>query len=332
MILSRKLATLAAGMFAVLGTHQCVQAAASPKKPDWEQLIGQPMPTPIKKIIWAAPEPTQTNLSIYSVQPARYDPNRLKVLAGFMGMKGDPVRMPDSTDIAPGYWIKYPSPTNSSLWQSVFFSERTGVLGYGSPDNGYRWDLKNHKPMVSGVPTHSEALAKALTLLPILGITTNELELNSDGSLRRQFTKDVTGYNERTSNERKEMLQKRSVTFFQRVPTGETLSVGEGGTIEVAFISEGKIAQVSLLFRKLTPAGTANSMGAKQLVARLEHGKAWTFRPRLPETLTVTNCAVAYPQGNSSYPQKYLWPVYRVTGFGASTDGTQTYSLFIPTD
>jgi hypothetical protein len=288
------------------------------------------MSNPIRKIVWATSEPAQTNLSLYSVQPPRYDERRLKTLAEFVGVKGEPVRMPDSLDIAPGYWIKYPHPTNSFLWSSIFFSERTGVLGYGTPDDGYRWDLKNHKPLVQGVPTHGEALQRALALLPVLGLTTNDLELNSDGSLRRQFTKDVTGYNDRVTKEHKEMLQKRSVIFFQRVPGGETLSVGEGGALEVAFVSEGKLAEIQLLFRDIKPLASVKAMSSKQLIDTIKRGKAWTFRGTLPDSLTITNCAVAYPQGNSSYRQKYLWPVYRVTGFGATQDGTNTFSLLIP--
>jgi len=334
MIRNHKLPASVTALLLALGVQPCALGAVppSPTQSDLEQLLGQPMPTPIKKVVWATPEPAQTNLTIYSVQPPRYDEHRLKALARFVGVKGEPVRIPDSLDIAPGYWIKYPNPTNSFLWSSVFFSERTGVLGYGTPDNGYRWDLKNHKPLVQGVPTHAEALRRALALLPVLGVTTNDLEINSDGSLRSQFTKDVTGYNDHVTKEHKEMLQKRAVTLFQRVPGGVTLSVGEGGAFEVAFISEGKLAEIELLFREISPLTSAKSMSTKEIIHSLRRGRAWTFRATLPDSLTITNCAVAYPQGNSSYQQKYLWPVYRVTGFGTADGITNTYSLLIPTD
>jgi len=227
------------------------------------------MQGPVKKVIWETPVPSKTNLCIYAVRSPRYDPVRLKTLADFLNVRGAPSRMPPSLDIAPGYWIKYPEPDNSLRWQSVFFSERTGALGYGSPDDGYRWDFKNHKPLVRGIPTHAEALQRTLALLPTLGLTTNDLELNSDGSIRRQFTKEVTWYNERDTNERREMVQKRSVLVFQRIPTGETLSVGDGGALEVAFVSEGKIAEIRLLFRDLKSVGTAKQMSVKQLTGSL---------------------------------------------------------------
>jgi hypothetical protein len=317
-----------------LSAPRCALGAptASPTQSDLEQLLGHPMPTPIAKVAWATSEPAATNYPVYAVQPPHYDPRRLKALADFVGVKGEPVRMPDSLDIAPGYWIKHPNPTNSFLWTSVFFSEKTGASGYGIPDNGYRWDLKNHKPLVQGVPTHAEALQRALALLPVLGLTTNDLEVNSDGSLRRQFTKEVTGYNDQATKEHKEMLQKRSVILFQRVPGGETLSVGEGGAFEVAFISEGKLAEIGLLFRDLKPFASAKTLSSRQIIDAVRRGKAWTFRATLPASLTVTNCAVAYPQGNSSYRQKYLWPVYRVTGFGGADGLTNTFSILVPLD
>lgn len=330
---SHKLSPLLTGLLLAIAVHTCGWAASpSLSHADLDQLLGQPMPAPIPKVVWAAAQPSQTNPPIYSVQSPRYDPQRLRALADFVGVRGEPVPMPDSLDIAPGYWIKSPHPTNSFLWSSVFFSERTGALGYGIPDNGYRWDIKNHTPMVQGVPTHAQALQKALQLLPVLGLTTNDLELAADGSPRRQFTKEVTGYNDYVTKEHKEMLQKRSVILFQRVPGGETISIGEGGALEVSFISQARLAEIQFLFRDIKPVAAARPMSPAQITDTLKRGKAWTFRTRLPQSLTITNCVVAYPQANSSYRQKFVWPVYSLTGFGSLDSQTNTFSLFIPMD
>jgi hypothetical protein len=301
-----------------------------PRNSDLSEFLGQPMPRPIERTTWATSEPPQTNLIIYAVQPPNYDSNRLEALANFVGAPGEPARMPDYLDIAPGYWIKCPNPTNNLLWRSVFFSERTGALGYGSGDNGYRWDLKNRQPLVRGVPSYQEAMRRAFGLLPVLGLTTNDLELSPDGSIRRQFSKDVTGYNEIGSKERKEVVQKRTAIFFQRVPGGETISVGEGGSLQVSFVSEGKISDIDFLFRDLRPSGYASPMLSKDIVRALRQAKAWTFGQALPEFLTITNCTVAYPQGNSSYRQRFVWPVYRVVGFGRVEGQTNAFSFFIP--
>ena len=282
MIRNHKLVVSIIGVWLALSAQHCMLGAnpPPPSESDVDHLFGHLMTKPIKKLVWATSEPVQTNITIYSVQSPRYDEQRLKALAEFVRVQGEPVRMPDSMDIAPGYWIKYPNQTNLFLWSSVFFSERTGVLGYGTPDNGYRWDLKDHKPLVRGVPTHAEALQRALELLPVLGLTTNDIELNSDGTIRRQFTKDVTGYNDLVTKEHKEMLQKRSVTFFQRVPGGETLSVGEGGSLEVAFVSEGKLAEIELLFRDIKPVASAKAMSSKQIIDKHQTWKSVDI-PRL---------------------------------------------------
>lgn len=332
MIRNHKLAGSVKGLLLALLAQGCALGAnpPSPNESDQEQLFGHIMPGTIETVVWATSEPARTNITVYSVQPPKYDPQRLKSLADFVGIRGKPVRIPDFNELAPGYWIKFPHPTNSFFWSSVFFSEKTGMLGYGTPDNGYRWDLKNHKPLVQGVPTHSEGLQRALALLPVLGLTTNDIELNSDGTLRRQFTKDVTGYNDLVTKEHKQMLQKRSVILFQRIPGGETLSVGEGGALEASFVSEGKLVEIALLFRSIQQFGTVKSRSSKQITEAIKQGKAWTFRATLPDQLTITNCAIAYPQGNSSYRQKYLWPVYRATGFGMLDGRANTLTVLVP--
>jgi hypothetical protein len=76
--------------------------------------------------------------------------------------------------------------------------------------------------------------------------------------------------------------------------------------------------------------GAAKPMSSKEIGSALQRGRGWTFRQFIPATLTVTNCAVVYPQGNSSYQQKYVWPAYVVTGFGDAGEGTNTFSFFVP--
>ena len=293
---------------------------------DLEQLIGHP--ASIKRVIWAVLEPPQTNLWVFQVQSQQCDEARLTALATAFAVKGEVKPMPQDMTTS-GFWIKETNPTNTHLWRSITWS-KTGMLAYYSGDDGYRWDVKNHKPLVEGVPDHKEAIRKALALLPVLGLTTNDLEVNSSGSLRVQFAKESTGYNERGSKERKEVVNKRAVLFFQRVPGGETLSVGEGGTLQMGFVSGGKVADIELLFRDLRPVGTIKSLTAGQIQNAFERGRVWTYRNNIPETLTITNCTLVYPQGNSSYSQKYVWPVYALTGFGNTSEGIKTFSFFLP--
>jgi hypothetical protein len=325
MIPSRKLAIclLSAALFVNL-----IRAAGGPhpSASDLEQLLGHPVS--LRTVTWSTAEPSETNLWIYEVQPPKFDEKRMRNLADSFSIEGEIEPTPSRMDIS-GYWIKEPNSTNTHQWRSVVWS-KIGMLAYYSGDTGYRWDLKNHKPTVEGVPTHEEAMQQALRLLPVFGITTNDLEANQDGSVRRQFSKSTTSYNERGTNERKEAVNKRTVVFFQRVPHGETMSLGEGGTLQVGFVSAGKVADCELLFRDLKRVASAKPMASKEIIRALERGRGWTYRQSLPETLTVTNCTIVYPQGNSSYQQKYVWPTYAVTGFGDAGDGTNTFRFFVP--
>lgn len=57
-----------------------VQFARNPFPHELERLVGNPLSHPVK-IEWKAPEPPQTNLTIYAVEPPRYDERRLRALA-----------------------------------------------------------------------------------------------------------------------------------------------------------------------------------------------------------------------------------------------------------
>ena len=75
--------------------------------------------------------------------------------------------------------------------------------------------------------------------------------------------------------------------------------------------------------------GEAKPRTRTQIMGDIARRRAWTWKAYLPSSLTVTNCVVAYPQGNSAFRQKYLWPFYMVTA--GSSDG-RAATLFVPLD
>lgn len=302
-----------------------------PSEDEMEFLVGQPMPSRFSKLDWRAGEPPQSNLVIYAVVPPRYEQSRLEALAKAVGISGPIVPMPDDLTIAPGYWIKEPNPTNSFLWTSVYFSKSTGLIGHGSWDSGHRWDLKNRRPFASGVPDRDEAFRRVIALLPALGVTTNDLELRANGTIRWQSTTDGTTYTDRTDKQRKRYIRQRTITLFQRVPNGGiTHSIGNGGCLEAGFVSEGKLTSVEMLFRQMKEVGQAKPLTKKEVIKALEKGRGWTLRQFLPPNLTVTNCALVYPQGNSDLKQAYVWPFYGVTGFSIQKGQTNAVNIYVP--
>ena len=167
------------------------------------------------------------------------------------------------------------------------------------------------------VPSADEVLRKALALLPLFGLTTNDLQVKEDGSLAGMSEQGVIWFTDRANGKRQSVIRERSVTFYQRMPAGSALStVGDGGKLRFSFVSGSEVSGIEWFFRKLTPAGQAKPKSSKQIVKDIKAGRCWTWHQHVPESLTVTNCELAYPQGNSMTHQDYVWPFYMVTGIG----------------
>jgi hypothetical protein len=183
---------------------------------------------------------------------------------------------------------------------------------------------------MNGVPGKEEAKEKALMFLPVLGLSTNDLEHYGNGRIRWASSASEVGYTDRLDKQRKKAVMARNVTFYQRVfAGGVTASVGDGGTLRFTFVSEGKVASIEWFFRKLRKAGEAKPKSSKEIMRDITRRNAWTWHQNVPSSITVTNCVLAYPQGNSWLNQKSVWPFYMVTGTDSEGRGV---TVFVPLD
>ena len=301
-----------------------------PTKAELEDLSGEPLPLPIKSVKWQANEPPKTNLFIYEVQQKKFSPEFLKSLADFLGVHGDAQKMSASMMLdAPGYWIKEPNPTNKSAWKSIAFSERSGSITFGSGEDNHKWDLKNHQPLAQGVPDEKEALQRTLDLLPILGITTNDLEHLPNGSLKYASNTEGTWYNDRHDNlQRKRYIRQINIQFWQKIQDGASvLSIGGGGMLRAGYISEGHLAELEMTFRNVKPIGEASPKTTDELIRMLKHGEGRSFHSDIADSVTITNCTLVYPEANSATKQGFLWPFYALSA--VSIQGGETNSFYI---
>ncbi|MGH7977101.1 MAG: hypothetical protein ACREC8_10610 [Limisphaerales bacterium] len=304
-----------------------------PSETELEDLTGEALPYPVKSVIWQAKEPPKTNLFIYAVQPKIFRPEFLKSLAEFLGVHGEMQTMPASMVLdAPGYWIKEPNPTNQSSWKSVAFSERSGSIGFGSGEDNHKWDLKNHKPLAHGVPDEKEALQRTLALLPMLGITTNDLEHLPDGRLKYGCNTDGTWYNDRYDNgARKRYIRQINIELWQKIQDGASvLSIGGGGMLRAGYISEGHLAELEMTFRNVKPIGSALPKTSKELTRMLKRGDGRSFHSLVPSSLTITNCILVYPEANSATKQDFLWPFYALSAVSVQDGETNSFYIYEP--
>jgi hypothetical protein len=325
---------LLVGLFVcVLSVANASEKIRSASNTELEDLVGQRLPHSIKSVKWQASEPPKTNLLIYAVQLKTYHPEFLRSLAEFLGVHGDAQKMPPTMVLdAPGYWIKEPNPTNKSSWKSVCFSERSGSIGFGSGEDNHRWDLKNHKPLVQGVPAEKEALQRTLALLPMLGITTNDLEHLPDGRLRYACNTEGTWYNDRYDNgQRKRYIRQINIEFWQRIQDGASvLSIGGGGMLRAGYISEGHLAEIEMTFRNVRPVGEASPKTNAELIRMLKSGEGRSFHGDIPDSVTITNCSLIYPEANSATKQDFLWPFYSLDAVTVTASETNSFKIYEP--
>jgi hypothetical protein len=97
-------------------------------------------------------------------------------------------------------------------------------------------------------------------------------------------------------------------------------------------MSDGKLAELKLLFRKGRSVAEVMPRTRNEVIRALKTGNAYSFRELVPSSVTVTNCEVVYPQGNTTTRQTHLWPFYALTGFVVEGGGTNTVSLYVAPD
>lgn len=313
-------------------TGSASEKTRQPTETELERLVGQKLERSIKSVKWQAGEPPKTNLLIYAVQPAVHQPEFLKSLAEFVGVHGELQKLPTTIIYSPGHWIKEPNPTNKETWKALIFSEISGMVRYDSGEDNHKWDLKNHKPLVHGVPDEAEALQRTLALLPALGITTNDLEHLPDGKLKNACNNEGTWFNDRHDNwQRKRYIRQINIELWQRIQDGASvLPIGTGGMLRAGYISEGHLAQLEITFRKVTPVGEALPKSSAELVQMLRRREGRSFHGRIPDKLTVTDCKLVYPEANSTTRQDLLWPFYALHAMSSEDGETNVLSIYMP--
>ena len=90
---------------------------------------------------------------------------------------------------------------------------------------------------------------------------------------------------------------------------------------------EAKVSSIEWFFRKMEKTGQAKPKTSKEIMRDIRNRKAWTWHQTVPSSVTITNCVLAYPQGNSWLNQDYVWPFYMLTGI--ASEG-RTITLYVP--
>jgi len=108
------------------------------------------------------------------------------------------------------------------------------------------------------------------------------------------------------------------------------LSIGGGGMLRAGYISEGHLAELEMTFRNVTRVGDALPKTSKELIAMLKKGKGRSFHSTIPESVTITNCTLVYPEANSATKQEFLWPCYSLSAVAVEDGETNSFYIYEP--
>jgi hypothetical protein len=294
---------------------------------EMSRIVGEQLEEPLRVLEWKASEPPLSNAVVYSVLPPRLDDALMRRVADAFGVTGEIEQIKGETLGHIGFRIqgsRAAGTTNKA--PSVYFWLTMGNFGYSSGEICFGWDEKNHKPLAGDVPTTEQAKQKALDLLLFLGLSLDHLEHDAAGAIRCAFSTDHIGFVDRSDKQRKRAILSRSVTFYQKVPSGgTTIGVGNGGQLRFTFRSDGRVSRIEWFFRRLVKDSEAKPKTSKRIIRDLKTRNAWTWHERLPPSVVVTNCVLSYPQGDSWLDQKYVAPFYLLTGTDADGRGVTLY-------
>lgn len=327
MRLSFALAAVVTLPLLALPDQQGQNAVPAPSEYELERMVGNQPETPIRVTEWKAPEPQQTNLFLYRVAQASLDEGLMRRVAERFALQGriEPIRGETLGHI--GFEIREVGATNATKVRRVYCWLTMNKFGYSTSDDGYRYNPTTKTHEESNVPDNDAAKMKALELLPLLGISTNDLEHLPNGRLKWLTRASTVSFTDKSTKQRKTVPIMRTVSLVQRVPGGgTTTSIGGGGQVSFGFVSEGRVADIEWCFRKMSRAGQAKPKSSKEVIRDIQQGRAWTWHQNIPTSVTVTDCVLAYPQGNSWLQQEYVWPFYMLTATGS--DG-RTVTLYV---
>jgi hypothetical protein len=85
-----------------------------------------------------------------------------------------------------------------------------------------------------------------------------------------------------------------------------------------------------MTFRNVKPVGEATAKTSKELVQAVTQGKGRSFHGGIETSLTITNCAVVYPEANSATKQDFLWPFYALSAVSVQDGETNSFYIYEP--
>lgn len=273
--------------------------------------LGHPIKAEVSA--WKCPYPPQLHKIMgYQAFMEPFDTNLVQKWAKMFGVVGPVHPMPPGFDEAPGIWIK-DATSSPGKTKTIYLSIRTGIMGYSSGDDGNRWDLKAHKPLVQNVPDAQAGLRRLASLLKELEIAPSRFGLDGDFQSCHYIQRlNTLRYVAKGSHDRSQVVMARTLIVSELTPFGYIMKRDGPGVASVTFISDGVVGNLEIGLLSFKDAMELRALDKSSIANKIENGLAYTFQDDPPSSVDIIECRIAYPLfwGGSS---QIAWPIYELS-------------------
>ncbi len=264
----------------------------------------------VKSIVWKVNLMDLDKVPVYEVKSVPFSDDFIRGLTNRFPISGHLAPIPADVLEAPGKWI---CDNNGFMGRrrGIYRSDRNGIIGYFTGDDGHRWDAAARTLRVAGVPLEQEAANLAASLAQeLFGFIPFR---DSAKGLRYRHSFIRTRWTPKGSAEPVEVVKKREIRLYQRSPNGyEVVALGQSGACDFGFVSEAKIADFACGLIKMRERATATALSKPEVEQDLLGGSAFAFTDRVPDEIELHEVRLVYVVPEVRADIGTAWPAYQL--------------------
>jgi hypothetical protein len=276
-----------------------------------EEELGQRVAVSTSQIVWKVDSDLPKEAMVYRTKSRQVADAALSALVSKYGWKQRAI--PTSFGQGEPNAMTFGNETGDKY--VTFHPDYGGFELYLADKSGFRYDKTTKKPIVEALLSNEEALRRSIDLLPMAGLSTNDLVVSKETGLPYYVAScNQVGFTDRETKERKKLCTNTRIKFMQQVGGHKVYGFGGGGCAEFIFVSHGELACVTWLMREAVAFKRMELKDRNAILAAIRNGEcySWTKREFAGEKLTVTEVEVEYYEGNERRLQEYFVPLYAI--------------------
>lgn len=275
------------------------------------------------ELIWAAPTNLPASVNIFAVMPTEFSSATVSNLLQIAELKPDQHKRVDQTGVFSGKDVR-------------FFADRKQTRQLNLiPSQGFIVISKNGalaeppKEIPAGVPDDREALRLALDIVKQIEINHSELATDSSGKIQPTYSEESVLHKDKPSGLVVTNVVSREINLRRQI---DGFPVWGDAGLSAKFGNQGKLAYLSVVWRKVKPDRSCRVPSASEFVNRIKSGRALIHSEQAKiafKKLVITNASVFYWENSGSEPQSQICPFAMMEANTDLPDESSKIMLFV---